>query len=112
MSSARTKLLGLKIGEALFSDGLVAGFRAVHVLGDEARAEHEGAVVNWLAAARGGCGLVSPPTPRTQHGRAPALMSELREQGWYWIARSGQPEIGFWDEGEWVTLGSETEKYR
>jgi hypothetical protein len=55
-----TRLLGLKIGEALFSDGSEARFRvlsrdpiAVHVIGDEARGEHERAVVEWLAKQRG-----------------------------------------------------------
>ena len=50
-----TRHLGIKIGEALFSDGLVARFRilnrdppAVHVIGDEARPDHERAVVAWL----------------------------------------------------------------
>jgi hypothetical protein len=55
-----TRHVGIKVGEALFSDGLVARFRvlsrdpvAVHVLGDEALPAHEQAVVAWLAKQRG-----------------------------------------------------------
>jgi hypothetical protein len=48
--------LGIKVGQALFSDGLVARFRvlsrdppAVHLIGDEALPAHEQALVAWLA---------------------------------------------------------------
>jgi hypothetical protein len=51
-----TRHVGIKVGEALFSDGLVARFRvlsrdpvSVHVLGDQALPAHERAVVEWLA---------------------------------------------------------------
>jgi hypothetical protein len=54
-----TRHVGIKIGEAVFSDGLVARFRvlsrdppAVHVLGDDTGLAHERAVVEWLAKQR------------------------------------------------------------
>ena len=54
-----TRHLGLRVGEARFSDGLIARFRVlsrdpigVHVLGDEATHAHERALVAWLAKQR------------------------------------------------------------
>jgi len=51
-----TRDLGIKVGQALFSDGLVARFRvlsrdppAVHLIGDEALPAHKQALVAWLA---------------------------------------------------------------
>lgn len=52
--------LGIKVGQALFSDGLVARFRvlsrdpiAVQLIGDKPLPEHERAVVEWLAKRPG-----------------------------------------------------------
>ena len=55
-----TRDIGIKIGQATFSDGLTARFRilsrkppAVHVVGGEATPAHERAVIEWLAAQCG-----------------------------------------------------------
>jgi hypothetical protein len=34
-------------------------------------------------------------------------MPEPRATGWYWVRYSGEPEIAFWDEDEWLVLGSD-----
>ena len=55
-----TRHMGIKVGEARFSDGMVARFRvlsrdpmAVHVIGDEPLPGHERALEAWLTEHHG-----------------------------------------------------------